>query len=108
MNLNDDTIFIAGAASGIGLGLALRFQAAGNRVIVGGRRTELLEQIAAEHPGVETVVIDTTDPATPRSRAHTPISAPPLQSPRWVHRHPRGYGHPPSVATVTPGAGSRT
>ena len=62
MNLNDDTIFIAGAASGIGLGLALRFQAAGNRVIVGGRRTELLEQIATEHPGVETVVIDTTDP----------------------------------------------
>ncbi len=62
MNLNDNTIFIAGATSGIGLGLALRFQAAGNRVIVGGRRTELLEQIATEHPGVETVVIDTTDP----------------------------------------------
>ncbi len=62
MNLNDNTIFIAGATSGIGLGLALRFQAAGNRVIAGGRRTELLEQIATEHPGVETVVIDTTDP----------------------------------------------
>ena len=62
MNLNDNTIFIAGATSGIGLGLALRFQAAGNRVIVGGRRTELLEQIATEHPGIETVVIDTTDP----------------------------------------------
>jgi len=62
MNLNDNTIFIAGATSGIGLGLALRFQAAGNRVIVGGRCTELLEQIATEHPGVETVVIDTTDP----------------------------------------------
>ncbi len=62
MNLNDNTIFIAGATSGIGLGLALRFQAAGNRVIVGGRRTELLEQIATEHPAVETVVIDTTDP----------------------------------------------
>jgi len=62
MNLTGNTIFIAGATSGIGLGLALRFQAAGNRVIVGGRRTELLEQIAAEHPGVETVVIDTTDP----------------------------------------------
>jgi len=62
MNLNDNTIFIAGATSGIGLGLALRFQTAGNRVIVGGRRTELLEQIATEHPGIETVVIDTTDP----------------------------------------------
>lgn len=62
MNIHDNTIFIAGGTSGIGLGLAQRFQAGGNRVIVGGRRTELLEQIAAEHPGIETVVIDTTDP----------------------------------------------
>ncbi len=62
MNINDNTIFIAGGTSGIGLGLARRFQAAGNQVIVGGRRTELLEQIAVEHPGIETVVIDTTDP----------------------------------------------
>ncbi len=62
MNLNDNTIFIAGGTSGIGLGLAQRFQAAGNQVIVGGRRTDLLEQIAAHHPGIETVVIDTADP----------------------------------------------
>lgn len=62
MNITDNTIFIAGGTSGIGLGLALRFQAAGNQVIVGGRRTELLEQIAAEHPGIETVAIDITDP----------------------------------------------
>jgi uncharacterized oxidoreductase len=62
MNLTGNTIFIVGATSGIGQGLAQRFHSAGNRVIVGGRRTELLEQIAAEHPGIETVVIDTTDP----------------------------------------------
>lgn len=62
MNLDHNTVFIAGATSGIGLGLALRFQAAGNRVIIGGRRTELLAQIAAHHPGIETVVIDTSDP----------------------------------------------
>jgi len=62
MNINDNIVFIAGGTSGIGLGLAQRFQAAGNQVIVGGRRTELLEQIAADHPGIETVVIDTTDP----------------------------------------------
>jgi uncharacterized oxidoreductase len=62
MNITDNTIFIAGGTSGIGLGLALRFQAAGNQVIVGGRRTALLEQIAADHPGIETVVVDTTDP----------------------------------------------
>ncbi len=61
MNINGNTIFIAGGTSGIGLGLALRFQAAGNRVIIGARRTALLGQIAAEHPGIETVVIDTAD-----------------------------------------------
>ncbi|MDT0264512.1 SDR family oxidoreductase [Jatrophihabitans lederbergiae] len=61
MNITGNTIFIAGGTSGIGLGLALRFQSAGNRVIIGGRRTELLEQIAAEQPGIETVVIDTAD-----------------------------------------------
>jgi len=62
VKIEGNTIFIVGGTSGIGLGLAQRFYAAGSRVIVGGRRTELLEQIAAEHPGIETVVIDTTDP----------------------------------------------
>jgi uncharacterized oxidoreductase len=45
MNITGNTIFIPGATSGLGLGLALRFQAAGNHVIVGGRRTALLDQI---------------------------------------------------------------
>nr|WP_221381613.1 SDR family NAD(P)-dependent oxidoreductase [Actinoplanes polyasparticus] len=64
MNITGNTIFIPGATSGIGLGLALRLQAKGNTVIVGGRRTELLRQIAAEHPGLGTITIDTTDPAS--------------------------------------------
>ena len=64
MNISGNTIFIPGATSGIGLALALALQAKGNTVIVGGRRTELLEQIAAEHPGIDTVRIDTTDAAS--------------------------------------------
>ena len=60
MDIANSTVFIPGATSGIGLGLALRLQAAGSTVIVGGRRTELLEQIASEHPGIGTVTIDTT------------------------------------------------
>jgi uncharacterized oxidoreductase len=64
MNLSGNTIFIPGATSGIGLGLALALQARGNTVVVGGRRASLLEQIAAGHPGIGTVQIDTADPAS--------------------------------------------
>lgn len=64
MNISGNTIFIPGSTSGIGLALALRLQAKGNTVIVGGRRTELLGRIAADHPGLDTVEIDTADPAS--------------------------------------------
>lgn len=64
MRINGNTIFIPGATSGIGLALALRLQEAGNQVIVGGRRTELLDEIAARHPGIDTIRIDTTDAAS--------------------------------------------
>ena len=64
MRISGNTVFIPGATSGIGLALALRLQQAGNTVVVGGRRTELLDRIAAEHPGIGTVAIDTTDPAS--------------------------------------------
>jgi short-subunit dehydrogenase involved in D-alanine esterification of teichoic acids len=69
MNISGNTIFVAGGTSGLGLGLALRFQAAGNTVIIGGRRTELLERIVAEHPGLHPVTIDTSDPASIRAVA---------------------------------------
>ncbi len=62
MNITGNTIFIPGATSGIGLGLALRLQAAGNTVIIGGRRVALLDELTAEHPGLHAVEIDTADP----------------------------------------------
>jgi uncharacterized oxidoreductase len=73
MDITNRTVFIAGATSGIGLELARRFGAAGSAVIVGGRRADLLDKIAAEgfatgrvdrardailrsHPSLDTIV----------------------------------------------------
>ncbi|MGW5667064.1 SDR family oxidoreductase [Micromonospora sp. NPDC003776] len=69
MNISGNTIFIPGSTSGIGLALALVLQAKGNTVIVGGRRTDLLDIIAADYPGLDTVRIDTADPASIESAA---------------------------------------
>jgi uncharacterized oxidoreductase len=69
MNTSGNTIFIPGSTSGIGLALARELQARGNAVIVGGRRADLLGQIAAAHPGIDTVQIDTADPASIDSAA---------------------------------------
>ncbi|GHH41061.1 SDR family oxidoreductase [Lentzea cavernae] len=64
MDITGNTVFIPGATSGIGLALAVALRERGNTVVVGGRRTELLDRIATEHPGIETVRIDTADPAS--------------------------------------------
>lgn len=69
MDITGNTVFIPGATSGIGLALALALRERGNTVIVGGRRTELLDQIALEHPGIDTVRIDTADPESIQSAA---------------------------------------
>ena len=69
MNISGNSVFIPGATSGIGLALALELQARGNTVIIGGRRADLLERIAAEHPGLDTVPVDTADAASIDSAA---------------------------------------
>lgn len=60
MKLTGNTLFIPGGTSGIGLALARRLKDRGNVVIVGGRRTELLDQLREE--GFGAVRIDTSDP----------------------------------------------
>ena len=64
MNPTKNTIFMTGGTSGIGLGLALRFRDLGNKVIISGRRKDLLDQLVAEHEGLETVELDVADPAS--------------------------------------------
>lgn len=61
MTMTGNTIFITGATSGIGRGLAEAFYARGNRVIITGRRQDRLDAITAEHPGMRGFALDVRD-----------------------------------------------
>ncbi|WP_030566577.1 SDR family NAD(P)-dependent oxidoreductase [Streptomyces aureocirculatus] len=66
------TILVTGGGTGIGRAIARHFAAAGDSVVVTGRRPEPLAELAAE-AGVGTAVCDHTDPAAlTRLRAQLP------------------------------------
>jgi uncharacterized oxidoreductase len=58
MDLGKATVLVTGGASGIGFALARRFLAAGSRVIVCGRRQEVLDAARREAPGLEAIRCD--------------------------------------------------
>ncbi|OAJ57903.1 oxidoreductase [Paraburkholderia ginsengiterrae] len=62
MQTSGNTILITGGGSGIGRALAEAFHRRDNRVIVAGRRASALEDVARANPGIETVVLDVSDP----------------------------------------------
>lgn len=62
MRMTDNTMLVTGGTSGIGRALAEAFHDRGNRVIVAGRRRDLLEEIAAVRPGIVGMHLDLNDP----------------------------------------------
>jgi NAD(P)-dependent dehydrogenase (short-subunit alcohol dehydrogenase family) len=48
MDIKGRTVFVAGATSGLGLGVARHFAGRGANVVLVGRRRELAEQLATE------------------------------------------------------------
>lgn len=61
MQSSANTILVTGGGSGIGAALAHEFHAAGNQVIIAGRRQAALDAVAADHPGMATMTLDMTD-----------------------------------------------
>src|SRR3954468_18659058 len=55
---NDKVIILTGGSSGIGRAAALRFARQGDKVLVTGRRSAPLDQLASEHPNIVGMVAD--------------------------------------------------
>lgn len=58
-----EIVFITGGSSGIGAGLARAWHARGAKVIIAGRDAATLAQVADTCPGMETYVLDVSQPA---------------------------------------------
>lgn len=61
MQKGGNTILVTGGGSGIGAALAHEWHAAGNQVIIAGRRQAALDAVTAEHPGMVAMTLDMAD-----------------------------------------------
>lgn len=62
MQISGATILLTGATGGIGRAIAHALHASGGNLILTGRRTEVLDSLAAEVGGARTLAVDLSDP----------------------------------------------
>jgi NADP-dependent 3-hydroxy acid dehydrogenase YdfG len=70
----EKVVFVTGASSGIGRAIAQRLASDGHRVVAAARRTELLEELAADVDGIDPCLLDVTDRDATRRAVDAAIS----------------------------------
>lgn len=67
-------VIITGASQGIGRALAAEASRRGMKVVAAARKTDLLEQLKAEHPNIEIVTADVIDPVQRQAMIDTALA----------------------------------
>ncbi len=99
MKTTGNTILITGGGSGIGRGLAEAFHKLGNKVIIAGRRKQVLDETTAANPGMASTVLNIEDPADIRKVAAQLATDHPALN---VVIHNAGIMRPENLLTQSP------